>query len=70
MSALQSKLPSKISKQKCKILIKAVHQSFKDAKNLDLKNSVVLLSPGAASFDQFNNFEHRGNEFKRIVRSI
>ena len=70
MSALQSKLPSKISKQKCKTLIKAVHQSFKDAKNLDLKNSVVLLSPGAASFDQFNNFEHRGNEFKRIVRSI
>ena len=70
MSALQSKLPSKISMQKCKTLIKAVHQSFKDAKNLDLKNSVVLLSPGAASFDQFNNFEHRGNEFKRIVRSI
>ena len=70
MSVLQSKLPFKISKQKCKTLIKAVHQSFKDAKNLDLKNSVVLLSPGAASFDQFNNFEHRGNEFKRIVRSI
>ena len=70
MSDLQSKLPSKIDKQKCKTLIKAVYESFKDAKNSGLKNCVVLLSPGAASFDQFNNFEHRGNEFKRIVRNI
>lgn len=28
----------------------------------------VILAPGCASFDQFRNFAHRGEEFKRIVR--
>lgn len=30
----------------------------------------VLLSPACASFDMFQNFEHRGNEFKRIVNKL
>jgi UDP-N-acetylmuramoylalanine--D-glutamate ligase len=31
-------------------------------------SAVVLLSPACASFDQFRDFEHRGNEFKRIFK--
>lgn len=32
------------------------------------KGDCVLFSPMTASFDMFKNFEHRGEEFKRIVR--
>ena len=35
-----------------------------------LNNCVVLFSPSAASFDQFKNFEQRGNQFKEIVKTL
>jgi len=31
---------------------------------------IVLLAPACASFDQFQNYEHRGKVFKEVVRSL
>jgi UDP-N-acetylmuramoylalanine--D-glutamate ligase len=31
---------------------------------------VVLLSPACASFDQYRNFEHRGEHFEELVRGL
>lgn len=50
--------------------------SLKDAVSLaqheaeKYQNAIVVLSPGAASFDMFKNFEARGEEFQKIVREL
>ncbi len=46
----------------------SVIQILKDCKLQLQKNASILLSPAASSFDQFKNFEERGNEFKRLCK--
>ena len=62
-----SQYPQKIRLNKCNTLKNATKLAIKRAQTSNLKKLVILLSPSAASFDQFINFEERGNEFKEII---
>jgi UDP-N-acetylmuramoylalanine--D-glutamate ligase len=46
---------------------RAVEVSAHDAEASGLQEPVVLLSPACASFDQFRNFEVRGDHFRELV---
>ncbi|MBT6093394.1 MAG: UDP-N-acetylmuramoyl-L-alanine--D-glutamate ligase [Rhodospirillaceae bacterium] len=48
----------------------AVGEAFKGAKGDVASRPVVLLSPACASFDQFSNFEARGDVFKDLVEAL
>jgi UDP-N-acetylmuramoylalanine--D-glutamate ligase len=50
----------------CRTLEAAVHEAHGRA----VRGDTVLLAPACASFDQFENYEHRGREFKRLVGEL
>ncbi|MFN3690607.1 MAG: UDP-N-acetylmuramoyl-L-alanine--D-glutamate ligase, partial [Fimbriimonadales bacterium] len=52
--------------QYAETLENAVHLAKAQAR----AGETVILAPGCASFDQFHNFAHRGEEFKRAVREV
>ena len=45
-------------------------EAVKVAYRLGKKGETVLLSPACASFDLFENYEDRGRQFKKAVRSL
>ncbi|MBR0480778.1 UDP-N-acetylmuramoyl-L-alanine--D-glutamate ligase [Candidatus Saccharibacteria bacterium] len=49
-------------------LAEAVEKARFEAEKFD--SAVVLMSPGAASFDMFENFGDRGDKFQAIVREL
>ena len=64
----KKQLRNKVNFSVTKNLKNSIIRAFKDLKSLKRVNNTILLSPGAASFDQFKNFENRGNEFKKLIR--
>ena len=47
-------------------LIEATKLSYENA----VSGDIVLLSPACASWDKYENFEIRGNEFKSVVETF
>lgn len=63
---IEDHLHGEVSTVKCGTLTAAVLHAHASARSGD----TVLLAPACASFDQFENFEHRGREFKRLVNQL
>jgi len=48
----------------------SLRPAVEEAARLARPGSVVLLSPGATSFDEFPNFEVRGERFRAWVKAL
>ena len=49
---------------------KTMNDAVRQAKKAAKRGEIVLLSPACASFDMYENYEHRGNEFKKAVNRL
>jgi UDP-N-acetylmuramoylalanine--D-glutamate ligase len=59
-----------VATRQCGTLDRAVAEAAADAAKEGRANAVVLLSPACASFDQFANFEERGDRFRALVQGL
>jgi UDP-N-acetylmuramoylalanine--D-glutamate ligase len=63
---IKKELEGSVSFYPCGTMQNAVRKAWQ----LAVSRDHVLLSPACASFDQFKNFEDRGDQFKNFVRSL
>ncbi len=63
---IERELAPKIPVKRLASLEEAVLQAAKQAE----KGECVLLSPGCSSYDQFQNFQQRGETFKQVVHAL
>lgn len=62
--------PKNIHHTRCGTLDRAVEAAHRMAQEEKREQAVVLFSPACASFDQFRNFEQRGEAFAAIVQKL
>lgn len=68
--AFAATLHGKVPSQVCGALDRAVEAAYRDAKAAGEPGAVILLSPACASFDQFKDYEQRGDAFRSLVQGM
>jgi UDP-N-acetylmuramoylalanine--D-glutamate ligase len=68
--AFAATLEGAVPYTRCETLEAAVPQAAENAAASAAPEPVVLLSPACASYDQFRNFEIRGDRFRELVRAL
>ncbi len=63
-------LSGKVEAVKSRTLDVAVEAAFNDARASGVQSPVVLFSPACASFDQFRDFEQRGEAFRQAAAKL
>lgn len=61
-------IAKKLKEEKCYI-VNNLEEAVNIAKKVTKKGKICLLSPAAASYGFFKNFEEKGNLYKKLVRS-
>jgi len=49
---------------------KTIENAIENIDKVHTQKSIALLSPAAASFDQFNSYKHRGDTFMTLVKKL
>lgn len=63
-------LEGKVAYERCGTLDVAVAAALRDAQASTAAQPIVMLSPACASYDQFKNFEVRGDAFRALVAAL
>ena len=67
-SFFEQQVKKKIKFQISQNIKRALQDIFNDIKKNKKQKNTILLSPAAASYDQFSNFENRGEYFKKLIK--
>jgi UDP-N-acetylmuramoylalanine--D-glutamate ligase len=68
--AFEAQLAGAVPCVQCGDLSTAVQRAARDAASSGSASPVVLLSPACASYDQFRNFEERGDVFRKLAGQV
>src|SRR5205085_4762061 len=70
IGAAAAKIESQIAGTTEVVSSQTLESALREASRSAQPGDVVLLAPACASFDQFQNYEHRGRVFKELVNSL
>jgi UDP-N-acetylmuramoylalanine--D-glutamate ligase len=70
IGAAGTKISEALGDEFPKTPVSSMEDAVRQGLALGSPGDVVLLSPACASFDMFDNYEHRGREFKDAVRRM